>query len=257
MKKIIVAALFISLITACNKNKDATPPVADYKVKTAIHRLNGVVDTTTYTYSGSTLTVDVRYSNSPTTYRTIFTQGSGVYRSEYFTNGTKTTNGYYRIAANGYIDTTSTVRTDGTINNSSKYEYNSSGYNTRLTSNYVTYEQDYHMNYSGEDYSYWINNFRNFSDPSQNKRDSIVFEFYNKPQVASYKSFPWGLYGKPVKNLVKKRTYYNQTTGGNLYQTWEYEYETNSAGLVTREIWAVYNQPGNVLNRKDTTNYTW
>lgn len=257
MKRIVLAVLPVVVIIACNKNKDATPAAPDYKVKTAIHRLNGVTDTTTYTYSGTTLTVDVRYSNSAALSRTVLTKESGAYRSESFTNGTKTLDGYYRIAANGFIDTTSTVRTNATINNTSKYEYNSSGYNTRLVSNYVTYEQDYHMNYSNGDYSYWINNFRNFSDPSQNKRDSIVFEFYNKPQVASFKSFPWGMYGKPVKNLVKKRTYYNQTTGGNLYQTWEYEYETNNAGLVTREIWTVYNQPGNVLNRKDTTFYNW
>lgn len=93
-------------------------------------------------------------------------------------------------------------------------------------------------------------------EANQNRTDSIVFEYNTKPFVAFYKSYLAEIYGKPQKNLVKKRTYYNALTKV-AYQTWEYNYETDNMGLVTKETWNIYTLPNNVLERTESTYFTY
>ncbi|MGE9314890.1 hypothetical protein ACLOAU_24755 [Niabella sp. CJ426] len=51
---------------------------------------------------------------------------------------------------------------------------------------------------------------------------------------------------------MQKRSYYNRLTR-LLYQTWEYQYQVNEAGLVTEEVWNIYDQPAAKLIRTDTS----
>jgi len=246
-------------MAACSKNNtDATASrgvdYSTYKIQTAIHRLNGTTDTTRYTYTGNTVSIVINYSDNPgVLYTTNYTKQTGSYSSQNYTASALTMNGYFRLNSQGYIDSAATVRSNGTTNNISTYAYDAGGYNTREIARYSGYENNYFKYEANGNPTYWINRFTNFTTPAQNKVDSIVFE--TDPLRASfvvYKPHLPEIYGKPLKNLVTKRTYYNALTGV-AYESWEYEYTTDAIGLVTREIWKVYRLPDRLLTRSDTT----
>lgn len=228
-----------------------------YQVVKAVHVSGGVTDTTHYLYNGPNQSYIVRYNNDPSrSLTTHFLRHSNYYTSENYSNNLLSGTGYYRVNSMGYIDSAAVLRANNTFNNINQYTYNREGYNVTETTNFITYQNHYTKYYVNNNYSYWIYDFTNVTNPATNKRDSIAFEFYtDKPQHIFYKSHLPQLYGKAVKNLVKKRTYYN--TAKVAYQTWEYSYDTNEKGLVTKEIWNVYTQPGAILNRSDTTYFSY
>jgi hypothetical protein len=249
----IVSMMF--LLVSCTKSDDIAKPgeaAKEYKLSEVIRISASGTDTTKITYSGNEVIQTTRYSNNTSVYTTTYTKGNGFYNSSVVVNNQPSFSGYMRVHANGFIDSVYSMRADKTINNISNYYYDNAGYCTRMISNYITYENDYSMHYENGNYKYWINHFRNFTTPSQNRQDSIVFEFTSILDKGSYKTSLADRFGKALKNLVQKRSYYNRLTR-LLYQTWEYQYQVNEAGLVTEEVWSIYDQPAAKLIRTDTS----
>lgn len=250
--------LLLAGLAACrksNSDRNSSP----YRVVSAIHHLNGETDTTRYTYNGRNVEIRQVYSRTPSdVYLSRYTfEGSG-YRLASFTGTTQTQSGWFRTASNGYIDSSRTIRQNGSINNTLLYQYDSEGKEIRNQADWGTYKNDYRKFYRNGNYSYWLNDYTNVSNPSLNQRDSIAFDFYSdKPQKDFYKGHLPDMYGKPVTHLVKSRRYYNMNRSGELYQRWEYNYLTDAQGYVTREVWLIYTYPGEVLSRSDTTFYTY
>lgn len=257
---IIVTAI---VTTACKKdtNNNLLVPedkidYASYRVVKAVFHTNGTTDTVHYVYNGNNQSYIFKTRDAARTVTTHFLKHSNYYSSETYTNNIVSATGYHRLNNMGYIDSAANLRSNNTFNNIDRYMYNEQGYNVTAIVNYISYQQHATKYYKDNNYSYWINNYTNVANPASNKRDSIVFEFYaDKPQHNFYKTHLPQLYGKATKNLVKKRTYYNAAKAA--YQTWEYEYNTNEIGLVTKEVFSIYTQPGAVLNRSDTTYYTY
>ncbi|WP_162817826.1 hypothetical protein U0035_18965 [Niabella yanshanensis] len=249
----IVSMMF--LLVSCTKSEDTATTrkaVKEYKLSEVIRISASGTDTTKITYNGNEVIQTTRYSNNTSVYTTTYTKGNGFYNSSVTVNNQPSFSSYMRVRANGFVDSVHSRRADKTINNISSYYYDNAGYCTRMISNYITYENDYNMYYENGNYKYWINHFRNFTTPSQNRQDSIVFEFTAIPDEVSYKTGMADRFGKAPKNLVQKRGYYNRLTR-LLYQTWEYQYKINKAGLVSEEIWNIYDQPAARLIRTDTS----
>ncbi|MDF2381299.1 hypothetical protein JMG10_07470 [Nostoc ellipsosporum NOK] len=250
--------LLMGCLAACRKNNsDRTP--SEYRVVTAIHHLNGETDTTRYSYNGRNVDIRQVYSRNPSeVYLSRYVLEGNGYRLTSFTGATQTQSGWFRIGANGYIDSSRTIRQNATINNTLLYTYDSEGKEVRNQADWGTYKNDYRKFYSNGNYSYWLNDYTNAGNPSLNQRDSIAFEFYtDKPQKIFYKGHLPEMYGKPLQNLVKSRSYYNMSRSSELYQRWEYNYLTDAQGYVTREVWLIYSYPGSVLQRSDTTYYSY
>ncbi|GEM_PF-1513725 len=255
MKKTVLQLVILVLLFSCTKQaEDSTPKEAEkrYRLTELIRVTASGTDTTLVTYHDNEVIQETRYSNSTAVHTTRHTKGNGFYNSLVTVNNQPSLLNYSRIHPNGFIDSVYSVRADKTINSISNYYYDNGGYCTRMISNYVTYENDYSIYYVNGNYKYWINNFRNFITPAQNRQGSIVFEFTAVPDKVSYKANLADQFGKALKNLVHKRSYYNRLTR-SLYQTWEYQYKVNEAGLVTEEVWNVYDQPAVKLVRTDTS----
>ncbi|MCH5717734.1 hypothetical protein [Niabella hibiscisoli] len=250
-----ITVSLVLLMASCAKQEDISKP----KEAEKLYRLSEIIritasgtDTTMITYHDNEVMQNTRYSNNTAVYTTRYTKGNGFYNSSVTVNNQPSLLSYSRIHPNGFIDSVYSARADKTINSISNYYYDNSGYCTRIISNYVTYENDYSIYYENGNYKHWINNFRNFITPAQHRQDSIVFEFTGVPDKVSYKINLADQFGKALKNLVRKRSYYNRLTR-SLYQTWEYQYKVNEAGLVTEEVWNVYDQPAMKLVRTDTS----
>lgn len=253
-----LAFLFLLSCIGCSKNNNSrTTP--QYRVSTAIHHLNGDTDTTHYTYNDRDIDVRQVYASNPSrVYFYRYTYEANGYRLTSFTGATQTQTGWFRINSNGYIDSSRTIRQNGTVNSTLLYYYDNEGKEIRNVADWGSYKNDYRKFYQDGNYSYWINDYINMSSPSLNQKDSIVFEFYaDKPQKTFYKGHLADQYGKPVQNLVKRRLYYKLTDGNQLFQTWDYNYLTDAQGNVTREVWQVFTYPGAILSRSDTTFYTY
>lgn len=240
---------------ACSKPEDEVVPEAEtrlYHLSEVIHIAASGTDTTRLMYRDNEILQTTTYSNSNNVSVTRSVKGNGFYNVASTVNGQPSLTTYIRINVNGSVDSVHSTRADKTVNSISNYYYDGQGYGTRTISNYVTYENDYTYHYENGNYKYWINNFRNFTTPAQNRQDSIVFEFTNFADKVPYKVNMIYSYGKTSKNLVKQRNYYNRLNG-TLYQTWEYQYKLNEEGLVAEEIWNVYEQPAVKLIRTDTS----
>lgn len=257
---IFLSAFAILNLSSCKKEKTDPTIISEnpvYLIKTAIHHANEVIDTTTYTYNSNLVNINVGYNNSPgIIYRTNYTKFQGYILSTVLNNNTKTMDGYIKLNKINYADSVANIRANGTINNKSIFKYDANGNAIQEIQDYITYENNIKKYYSNGNFSHWIYQYTNRSNPNQNRTDSIVFEYNTKPFVAFYKSYLAEIYGKPQKNLVKKRTYYNALTKV-AYQTWEYNYETDNMGLVTKETWNIYTLPNNVLERTESTYFTY
>lgn len=255
MKKTMLQFVILVLLFSCSKQEGISKPKEvekQYRLTELIRVTASGTDTTLITYHDNEVIQETRYSNNAAIYTTRHTKGNGFYNSLVTVNNQPSLSSYSRLHLNGFIDSVYSARADKTINSISNYYYDNGGYCTRIISNYVTYENDYNIYYENGNYKYWVNNFRNFITPSQNRQDSIVFEFTSVPDKVPYKINLADQFGKAMKNLVQKRRYYNRLTKA-LYQTWEYHYKVSETGLVTEEVWNVYDQPAAKLIRTDTS----
>lgn len=263
-KILIILLSLASLITACKKESETTPmpttiDYTKYKIKQSINYRNANVDTTSYLYVGENFTTRIHYSSTPSTfYFYNYVKNGSQYDVDFYSNTTHTHSGFYNINTASYIDTGAiTNLSSSTFNNRDKNYYNAAGQAIRTITNYNTYENDVKRYYnSGNDFSYWIYDQYNFSNPALTKKDSVVFEYYtDKTLHVQFENAFADKLGKLNNHLVKKRTYYDLLNSNNIRQTQEYSYETDSIGLVTKRISSIYTQPGNVLGRADTTYY--
>lgn len=258
MKKILFFGIITLLFSACKKEK-TTFDYTTIKIKQAIRYSNGNTDTTNYIYTGENVETRTIYSYNPSTvYRRVFTKSGNQFLAEYYTNSSNTHSGFYRINADGLFDTARFTNLNTLLfNNRDRYYNDSEKRNIRSISNYNTYINDYLKYYNSEDdYTYWIATVNRLDFPLLSTKDSIVFEYYlDKPQNVLFSFALEKYFGKPTKHLVKKRLCYDMLNSMTLRRTFEYEYELDSDGLVTQQIWKAYNQPGNVLTSSDTTKY--
>lgn len=258
MKKIsYLLSVMILLCASCKKDnlQNNKPAInySDYKLKSVITRYSNYSDTNNYTYSSNQVSMRTSYSNTSSISIRNFTKYSGNITQEILTNNIKEYDGYFRLNNKGNIDSAILIRTNGVINSNNAYRYNDHGDIIQERLDFITYNYNTKKYYQNNNYSYFISEFKNISNPSQNREDSIVYEYYaDKIYHLPYKGQLTELYGNPQKNLVKKRNYYNNLTKV-FYQSFEYEYETDEIGLVKKEIWNIYSQPGNVLQRTDTS----
>lgn len=256
MKNTSLLLLLIICIAGCKKNETV---LLNCKVsKKVTHYSSGYTDTVVFTYSGEDYTQFTTYSNSSSTYQAKNIKNSGQYDLEYYYDGILRMSGFSTLTAAGLIDTSRiTILSSSTFNSRSKYYYDTDNYLIRAINNYNTYESDIKYFYINGNYSYWIYDFTNFSNPSLTTKDSIVSEYYtDKLKVAELYPFE-SKYGKLEKNLIKRRLYYNLLAAGALRQTYDYEYLTNSDGLITRQIWTIRSQPDNTVTRSDTTYFEY
>lgn len=259
--KIICISFIVFSTFSCKKEEGTSIDYSTFRIKQAIHHLDGTIDTTIYTYSGDNVETRTVYSTSPSTvYIRNFTKSGSQYQVDFYTNATHSHSGFYNINSAGFLDTSRLTNLSSMLfNNRDKYYYDADGRNTRSISNYNTYENDSKRYYnSNDDYMYWIYDVYRFDNPLLSRKDSVVFEYYlDKPLHVPFKAALESTLGKPNKHLIKKRLYYDLLNSNVLRQTYEYDYLTDENGLVTREIWRIYTQPGNVLTRTDTTFFTY
>ncbi|HNF49589.1 MAG TPA: hypothetical protein PLF48_09425 [Chitinophagales bacterium] len=256
--------VFIMMTISCKKEDNSGNTPVDYskfRIKQQIHdgTLQAYSDTTTYYYSGDDIQTRQNRSNNPTYfYTTNYVKVGSQYNYSTIYGLNNTHEGFLKVNAMGYIDTSRvTVISSGAYNNRSKYYYNAAGYPIREINNYNTYESDIKRYYnSSNDYSYQIYDFTHFTNPALSYKDSSVYEFYtDKDFLVNYDIvLPYGMH---TAHLLKKKSNYRLTSGGALVSTREYFYELDAIGLVKKLIVNVYNQPGNVLYSSDTTTYSY
>lgn len=255
MKKLFI---LLSIISAVSCKKEDTSAL-NCKVSKVITIRSTYVDTTTYTYSGDDMTITTKYSNGAIVYTTKYIKSGSRYNYESYWDAVQKYSGFANINTQGLIDTSNTIYLPtSAFNNRNKSYYDANGYVTRAISNYNSYENDVKYHYTADgNYAYWIYDLYDFSPSPTPTKDSVVFEYYlDKPKVAELYGFE-SKYGKLNKNLIKKRLYYDLLNSNTLRQTYEYEYLTDSKGLVTRQIWVVKNQPSNIEIRRDTSYYEY
>lgn len=253
MKKYALLLIAISLF-GCNKNDNNNPVTLNCKPARMIHRSGGAVDTTIITYSGEDIYYVYAYSNSTVRYSYKYIKSGNQYNFERYTDSVKSMQGTYYLNSQGLVDTGQSMFLPGmNFNDRDRYYYDANKNAIRAITNYNTYENDVKYHYSNGNYSYWIYDFTNFTTPSASTKDSVTFEYYmDKPKKAPRYATDL-LYGNLEKNLVKKRSYYDLLNAGALRRTYEYEYVTDANGLISREIWTIKNQPGDIVIRRDTT----
>ncbi|MFN8297404.1 MAG: hypothetical protein U0T69_14495, partial [Chitinophagales bacterium] len=229
------------------------------KLSKSIHITSGYSDTTIYTYSGDDLIYTVKYSNSSTLYTYKYIKSGSQYNYEIYYDAVKKYDGFARLNAQGKIDTTRVTNLTTTLfNNRNRSYYDIDGKVLRAISNYNLYENDVKYYYTPDgNYAYWIYDFYDYRPMPVDTKDSVVFEYYTDKLKKAEKFGFESKFGNLEKNLVKKRYYYDLFNSGNLRRTYEYEYLTNADGFVTREIWIIKNQPGDIETRRDTTYYEY
>ena len=257
------------VLASCSKN-DSQPAIIDYsqyKLKTSVHSRRSYTttssefssDTSTYTYSGITLNYTTRYSTGRVSDNSI-TLNNGLYTQDLVVDGTPSpTKTYYKLNASGHIDT-SWITNNTATTQTSKYNYNGDGTRAMEIHDYSSYKNINRYYYQNGAASYSLNERISNSPSVPNGNDSVVYEYaYDLPFRADYynSGLPTFLFGKPANNLLKKTTRYNKLNNNSVTQTTEYAYQTNSMGLITRRIFNLYTQPGNVLVFADTTVYTY
>ncbi len=260
----LVLLIFIGLYS-CKKDTVVGPSENDYSkyrvkeyIKHTVSNTSDYYDTTRFNYEGDNINYTTRISTAPTIYSTHIIKSGNQYLLERFSDNLQSLEGFYSLNIAGFIDTSNFVRMNGTTNSTSRHFYNSSNQRIIDISYYENYTNDVKIHYANGNQSYWIYDFIHHTDPSRTTKDSVVFEYYNS--VPLLVPFKWVLerrYGKPNENLVKKRTYYDQLNNNIIRKTYDYEYELDSNGLVSREIWRVTELPSGTVTRVDTTYYTY
>lgn len=249
------------ILSACKKNNTGTggPDYTAFKIKKAIHYLNGSVDTSDYIYTGDTIAVRIHAKNSATVYTSKYFKTGDQITFQRFLNDKQDMTGFYLLNNKGYTDTSRlSFIPSGTINNYGRSYYNEQGFQTRDITNYIQYVNDVKKFYNNGDCSYWIYDFTYQVAPFTKTKDSVVFEYYTDlPLHVNFASPITDFFGKSNTHLVKKRTYYNLLNSNTISTTYEYSYNLNEIGLVTAQFYKIYNQPGNVLARNDSTFYTY
>lgn len=255
MKRIYYVIAVVAIISC---KKESNKSVLDCKLSKVIHTRNGSSDTTLYTYSGDNLSYTTRYSTSSTLYKYEYTKNGNQYDIKIYWDSVQHLYGTAFLNSQNLLDSTFLYNIiNSNYNNRDKNYFNSDGYITRAISNYNTYENDIKYFYNNGNYSYWIYDLYDLPSLVNSQKDSIVFAYYlDKPKVAERYVFD-RKYGIIEKNLVKSRSYYDLLNGGQLRLTYIYEYLTDANGLVTREILTSRTQPGNVVNRIDTTYFEY
>lgn len=268
MKKTGLIALGCMIFFACNK-KDAQPPAPDYsqyKIKTAVHSARTFsggtssysADSVRYTYEGTTYKYTQWRNGS--VYEYTVTLAGGLYTQELYVNGALSNQKTYsRLNAAGYIDS-SWVTNSGTITQGSRYSYNADGSQATGTTYFGNYTNRIQYNYKNGQADN-AHSERIAHIPSiTNADDSVVFTYAaNLPFRTDYYSsgLPPSLLGKQSKNLLQKTTYYDKLNSNTIRQTIDYEYQADNAGLVTKRVYNIYTQPGNIPLITDTTFYTY
>lgn len=251
----------VAITTSCSKNSsdDQGNNIPVYKISSITSTdMNGVVETDNYSYKKDTITNTFTFSNEPgIVYTKVFTKEGNLWNSVNKRDGIIISSQKTFIYSDGKIDSIISLRGNGSVNSTAKYTYNNN-YTVNNIVDFITYKHNYTYYYNNGNYSYWIDNFTHNSNPALNKVDSIAFEFYPNLQFTKpYKPYPFFEDGKQCKNLIKKKSFYNLTTGATLYRTDEYQYEVDSRGLVTKELYYIYTQPGNVLFRSVENKITY
>jgi len=256
MKKLLFI-LSVAVLAGCNKNDDKVVQPGEFRMSKSIHIGNSNTDTTYYTYSGDDASYKVSYSNTPSIYNNVYTKNGSQYDLAFYTNSTKTHEGFSHLTASGFIDTGRVTNLSTMLfNNRDKIYYDANNYATRIITAYNGYTNDIKKFYSGGNYSYWIYDLLR-TNPLDNTKDSVVFEYYlDKPKLTEFYMFE-SKYGKLEKNLVKKRSTYDLLNSGALKRTYDYQYLTDANGLVTRQVLIIKDQPGNVITSNDTTYYEY
>jgi len=262
MKKLqllILGSVFAMAISC--KKENPSKDYSNVKLKTAITLHTAGNDTIKYFYNGDDIKAVSNNGSSPNYfYTTNYTKTVSGFNIGTIYGTTPTHEGFYTLNAQGYADTARLTNIiTSSFNNRDKYYYDATGYLTRSITNYNTYINNIKFNYnSDKNYSYWIYDVTRPLNPSLSTKDSVVFEYYSdKLFHVSLSNVLYKIFGKPEKNLVKKRTYYDLNKSANIHRTTEYEYVLDTDGLVTQSLTKYLNQPGNVLTRADTVVYTY
>jgi hypothetical protein len=257
------------VLCACSKN-DTLPTAVDYsqyKLKTAVHSRRSYTatssefssDTSSYTYNGTTLSYTTRYSTGRVSDNSI-TLSNGLYTQDLVVDGTPSpTKIYYRLNSIGCIDS-SWLTNNSATTQTSKYHYNSDGTRAMEIHDYGTYKNRNSYTYQNGATTYSLNERISNSPSISNASDSVVYEYANElPFRVDYYSsgLPVSIFGKPAKSLLKKSTHYNKLNNNSVRDTREYVYQTDATGLITRKVFNLYTQPGNVMAFTDTTVYTY
>lgn len=255
-----VLYLFCMLfISSCSKDKSTAIDYSKIKIKQAITFNGSYYDTLNYSYSGDNVSTIRIYSNDPTM----------SYTSNYIKNGNRydliliygtvlTYQGIYILNSQGYVDSSkiSNVITSVT-NNIDKHYYNNNGYSIRDVYEYNAFQNDYTNYYNSDgDNTYWINKYESFTNPANSFVDSVTFEYYSDELLVPFEYALQGKFGKSNKHLKKNRIHYDRATG-TLKKTYEYFYELDAKGLVTRRQMKIFLQPGNVLTSVEDAHYTY
>lgn len=269
IKPIICFCIILLGFTSCKKDNsspdDNESEFSKYRVSRVIgHRINSsseYTDTIYYTYSnnGDDIVRRVTYSNSSSVYVTNFSKsGSGI-ELETRRDGALIEDGHYDLYSSGNIDTTYIWDlSSNDLRSASKYEYNSNNEQVRNINRYSSYTSDIKKFYSNGNTTHWIYDRIDHDEPNDNRKDSIVFEQYmSMPLVAPYGFVLENRYGKRDEHLVKRRTFYEVSNNNQIRQIIDYEYLTDSLGLVTRQILKYTEQPGGPVTKLDTISYTY
>jgi len=268
MKK-IPSVIFASIVLfACKKEE--TPSIAidysQYKIKTATHSSRNYsaapssfsTDTTFYTYEGSTYKYTQRRSG--TIYDYTATLSNGLYTQELYTNGTLSNQKvYYKLNTAGYIDS-NWIASNSIVTQSSRNHYNTDGTLAAAAQYYSGYTNLISYNYKNGVADYAHSERIAYIPSIPNAKDSVAYEYAaNLPYRADFYStgLPTSFSGKPSKNLLQKAIYYDKLNSNAIRQTTEYQYQTDDIGLVTKRVFNIYTQPGNILMLTDTTVYTY
>ncbi|MCO5229556.1 MAG: hypothetical protein M9958_00230 [Chitinophagales bacterium] len=254
----LVFILSTLTLNSCSKDKQKNDEKT-IKLKQVVTTFDGSsFDTLKYIYTGDDVKTISSYSNSPTIYTWIYTKNENKYDMSIYNGTTLTHNGFYEINAQGYLDSLIIINlATSTINNRDKYYYNSNGYNVRSISNHITYINDIYKYYNSDgDFTYWIYNFEDNRVPANPFIDSITFEYYPNELKVPIDYALQDKFGKNNKHLVKKRNNYDRATA-TLKKTYEYIYEFDSKGLVTKRFLKIFSQPGNILISSEQDEYSY
>lgn len=257
MKKLLFIITIVFLVS-CKKEETTAFIPLKCRLAKKIHVTSTYSDTTVYTYSGENIMYTVKYSNTATSRVYNYTKSGNKFLYNVYVDGVQSLDGFYTLNSFGYVDSSYSAHTPSMLLNSSGKNYYDVNKNlTRAIGYYTSNINDIKYFYNNGNYSYWIYDVIYPSTPASNKRDSIVFEYYlDKPKVSVTTIFE-ERYGNLVKNQVKKWSFYNTLSSNTLTKTYEYEYLTDSIGLVTKQIFTAKDQPGNVVTSSDTTYYQY
>ena len=258
-KAYLLSLLFLFALTYSCK-KDSANDIIDlqsaYKLKYITeYRESSPEDTDTIYYEFLGESFIIKTHNSISRYENHYSKNGNTFQYDAYSNGSKSHTGIYLLNNTGLVDSSRIIRANNTVNNTSKNLYNSKGQSIINMTDYVTYRNLYTRTWQDDNIKYMIHTFTSLTNPSLNRRDSIVMEYLNHENNSAYLSPIEKKLGTFTKNLLSKRFYFNEEKV--LYQTWEFEYNFDAKGRVTQKVWSIYKQPEKTLDRRDVTTYVY